>query len=83
MQARTHKQFTLCRFEWDNHSVYITDAKHNDRPAQVGVATVATLWVPAVNNESEFGRWAFLEIDADNRHKPMQAIRKFLKSRAG
>lgn len=26
------------------------------------VATAATLWVPAVNGHSGFGRWAFLEV---------------------
>jgi type III restriction enzyme len=40
------------------------------------VAAARTLWVPAVNNLGQFGRWAFLEItdpwDAEN------AIRVFL-----
>jgi type III restriction enzyme len=26
------------------------------------VQTARTLWVPAVNNDGRFGRWAFLEI---------------------
>jgi len=26
------------------------------------VETARTLWVPAVNNDARFGRWAFLEI---------------------
>jgi len=41
------------------------------------VATAHTLWVPAINNQETFGRWAFLEItdpwDAQN------TIRAFLK----
>jgi type III restriction enzyme len=45
------------------------------------VETVKTLWVPAVNNEGVFGRWAFLELD--NTEKAMQTIRKFLASLAG
>jgi type III restriction enzyme len=40
------------------------------------VAAARTLWVPAVNNLGQFGRWTFLEItdpwDAEN------AIRAFL-----
>ena len=44
------------------------------------VATARTLWVPAVNNLGEFGRWAFLEVtdpwDAEN------TIRAFLKAEA-
>lgn len=27
------------------------------------VATARNLWVPAVNNDGSFGRWAFLEIN--------------------
>ena len=38
------------------------------------VETVKSLWIPAVNNESVFGRWAFLELD--NTEKAMQTIRK-------
>ena len=45
------------------------------------VQTAQTLWVPAVNNEGIFGRWAYLEID--NPAKAMQAIRQFLKARSG
>jgi type III restriction enzyme len=45
---------------------------------QAKVETAKTLWVPAVNNERIFGRWAYLEID--NPSKVMQTIRKFLAS---
>ena len=37
-----------------------TGQKKKDKEAKV--ATAKTLWVPAVNNHGEFGRWAFLEI---------------------
>jgi type III restriction enzyme len=37
-----------------------TGEKKKDKEAKV--ATAKTLWVPAVNNHGEFGRWAFLEI---------------------
>src|SRR6185436_4218517 len=60
--------------------VEVTGEKKKEKAAKV--AATETLWVPAVNNEGVFGRWAFLEIDADNRHKPMQTIQKFLKARA-
>jgi type III restriction enzyme len=46
-----------------------TGQKKKDKEAKV--ATAQTLWVPAVNNYRDFGRWAFLEIpdpwDAKNR----------------
>ena len=37
-----------------------TGQKKKDKEAKV--TTAQTLWVPAVNNHCEFGRWAFLEI---------------------
>ena len=37
-----------------------TGQKKKDKEAKV--ATAKTLWVPAVNNHGEFGRWAFLEV---------------------
>jgi type III restriction enzyme len=42
------------------------------------VQTARSLWVPAVNNDGRFGRWAFLEI-----HDPWGAkntIRAFLEA---
>ncbi|MCI0534506.1 MAG: DUF433 domain-containing protein, partial [Verrucomicrobiales bacterium] len=38
-----------------------TGQKKKDKQAKV--ITAQSLWVPAVNNHGEFGRWAFLEID--------------------
>ena len=37
-----------------------TGQKKKDKEAKV--TTAQTLWIPAVNNHGEFGRWAFLEI---------------------
>ena len=40
--------------------IEVTGEKKKDKAAKV--ATVATLWVPAVNHHGSFGRWAFVEI---------------------
>jgi type III restriction enzyme len=55
----------------------VTGEKKKEKEAKV--ETARTLWVPAVNDERAFGRWAFLEIDANHRNKAMQTIRKFFK----
>ena len=44
-----------------NLLIEVTGAKRKDKAAKVAAAR--TLWVPAVNNYSGFGRWAFIEID--------------------
>ncbi len=53
----------------------VTGERKKDKAAKV--STARTLWIPAVNNEGSFGRWAFLEIsdpwDAKN------TIRAFLE----
>ncbi len=58
-----------------NLIVEVTGEKKKDKAAKV--ATARTLWVPAVNNHSGYGRWAFLEVadpwDAQN------LIRGYLK----
>jgi type III restriction enzyme len=58
-----------------NVIVEVTGEKKKDKAAKV--ATARALWVPAINNHSGFGRWAFFEIadpwDAQN------LIRGFLK----
>ncbi len=41
--------------------VEVTGQHKKDKQAKV--ATAQTLWVPAVNNHSGFGRWGFVEID--------------------
>ncbi len=38
----------------------VTGSKKADKEAKVD--TAKSLWVPAVNNECRFGRWAFIEI---------------------
>jgi type III restriction enzyme len=55
----------------------VSGEKKKEKEAKV--QTAKTLWVPAVNNEGAFGRWAFLEIDGSTLHKAMQEVRKFLK----
>lgn len=59
-----------------NLIVEVTGERKKDKAAKV--STAQTLWIPAVNNDGNFGRWAFLEIsdpwDAKN------TIRAFLKS---
>jgi len=44
-----------------NLIVEVTGKKEKDKAAKV--ATARTLWTPAVNAHSGFGRWAFLEVD--------------------
>ena len=43
-----------------NLIVEVTGERRKDKAAKVAAA--ATLWVPAVNSEGRFGRWAFLEV---------------------
>jgi type III restriction enzyme len=43
-----------------NLIIEVTGERKKDKEAKV--ATARLLWVPAVNNHGEFGRWAFLEI---------------------
>ncbi|MGA9408654.1 MAG: DUF433 domain-containing protein, partial [Bacteroidota bacterium] len=44
-----------------NLVIEVTGEKKKDK--QVKVSTAKTLWIPAVNNHSGFGRWDFLEIE--------------------
>jgi type III restriction enzyme len=43
-----------------NLIIEVTGEKKKDKAAKV--TTTRTLWVPAVNNQGGFGRWAFIEI---------------------
>ncbi|MDP9266280.1 MAG: DEAD/DEAH box helicase family protein [Chloroflexota bacterium] len=43
-----------------NLVIEVTGEKRKEKAAKVAAAT--TLWVPAINNNGEFGRWAFLEV---------------------
>jgi type III restriction enzyme len=51
-----------------NLLIEVSGAQRKDKAAKV--ATARNLWVPAVNNDGSFGRWAFIEIadpwDAQN-----------------
>jgi type III restriction enzyme len=44
-----------------NLVIEVTGEKKKDKAAKV--ATARNLWIPAVNNDGSFGRWAFVEID--------------------
>lgn len=48
---------------------------------QAKVDTATKLWVPAVNAERAFGRWAFLEIT--DPHDARNSLRRFLAAGAG
>lgn len=56
-----------------NLLVEVSGEKRKDKDTKV--STARTLWVPAVNNHGEFGRWAFIEIsdpwDAQNTIRGM------------
>jgi type III restriction enzyme len=56
----------------------VSGQKKKEKEAKV--QTAKTMWVPAVNNLGNFGRWAFLEIDGSNLHKTKQDIRKLLRA---
>ena len=60
-----------------NLLIEVTGESKKDKAAKVSAAR--TLWVPAVNNQSGFGRWAFLEID--DPWDAMKTIRSLLKSK--
>jgi type III restriction enzyme len=43
-----------------NLIVEVSGEPRRDKAAKV--ATARNLWVPAVNNDGRFGRWAFIEV---------------------
>jgi type III restriction enzyme len=43
-----------------NLVIAVTGEHKKDKVAKV--STAKTLWIPAINNHSGFGRWAFIEI---------------------
>ena len=63
------------REDYLNLIVEVTGEKKKDKEAKV--ATARTLWVPALNNYEDYGRWAFLEIR--DPWNAMNAIRESLK----
>ena len=50
-----------------------------EKQKEAKVETALKMWVPGVNAEGAFGRWAFLEIDEPWNAK--NTIRKFLAGR--
>jgi type III restriction enzyme len=59
-----------------NLVVEVTGEQRKAKSAKAGTAT--SLWVPAVNDHGEFGRWAFLEIT--DVYDSVRLIRAFLVS---
>jgi len=55
-----------------NLIIEVSGERRDDKDAKV--ATVESLWVPAVNNAGRFGRWAFIQIK--DPHKVMLEIRE-------
>ena len=60
-----------------NLVIEVTGEKKKDKEAKA--ATARSLWVPAVNNQGSFGRWAYLE-DFDPWNA-QTAIREYLRIR--
>jgi type III restriction enzyme len=59
----------------------VTGEKKKDKEAKV--ETARTLWVPAINNDGRFGRWAFLEIkDPWNAQNEIRSLLKRLAAQA-
>ncbi|MBV5311137.1 BPTD_3080 family restriction endonuclease [Chromatium okenii] len=56
----------------------VSGAQRDDKDAKV--ATVESLWVPAVNNDGRFGRWAFIEIN--DPREVMKMIRGLLSNQS-
>jgi hypothetical protein len=44
----------------EEHCDFVDDREGKDKAAKVAAAP--NLWIPAINNHSGFGRWAFLEV---------------------
>jgi type III restriction enzyme len=59
----------------------VTGEKKKDKEAKVD--TARRLWIPAINNDGRFGRWAFLEIkDPWNAQTEIRALVKALAGQA-
>jgi len=61
-----------------NLIVEVTGERKPEKAAKV--RTAKALWVPAVNNNGGFGRWAFFEVT--DPHNVKNSIREYLKARA-
>lgn len=57
-----------------NLLIEVSGEDKDDKPAKTHL--IENLWVPAVNNSKQFGRWGFLEVT--DPHLTMRAIRAFL-----
>ena len=57
--------------------ISLSSSAANAKYPMAKVSTARTLWIPAVNNEGSFGRWAFVEIDDPWDAK--KTIRSFLE----
>jgi len=59
----------------DPLNLIIEVSGQRDKDKEAKVSTAKNLWIPAINNHGEFGRWAFLEIsdpwDAKNTIRAM------------
>ena len=56
----------------------IVEVTGEPRPEKAAkTATITHLWVPAVNNSGQFGRWAFIEVK--DPYTAMQTVREFLQ----
>lgn len=52
-----------------------SDAKEREEAKKTKVATARNFWVPAINNDGSFGRWAFIEItDPWNTQTEIRAL---------
>jgi type III restriction enzyme len=64
-----------------NLIVEVTGEKKKDKEAKV--ETARRLWIPAINNDGRFGRWAFLEIqDPWNAQTEIRSLLKATADRA-
>ncbi|WP_295431961.1 BPTD_3080 family restriction endonuclease [uncultured Thiodictyon sp.] len=82
-QTRTYLVDFIARID-DGHGaadllnllIEVSGEKRDDKDAKV--ATVQTLWVPAVNNDGRFGRWGFVQVK--DPHDAKNNIRDFFRS---
>jgi type III restriction enzyme len=62
----------------DNLLNIVVEVTGEPRPEKAAkTATITNLWVPAVNNSGQFGRWAFVEVK--DPYSAMQTVREFLQ----
>ncbi len=59
-----------------NLVIEVSGEPRDDKAAKVD--TIRKLWVPAVNNSGQFGRWAYLEIK--DPYQAMSGLQEFLEN---